>query len=419
MRFFLTFLYIIIFSFTISASSILIKMNNNQTNHLKAYGIAFWSIENFGQIKWLLNYEGGSFLIPYNSIIEKECIIRDVSFEMISDNDVQLILNNISSPSINQESIDLDKTPKIAVYTPLNKQPWDDAVTLVLEYAEIPYTKIYDSTIVNGGLNEFQWLHLHHEDFTGQYGKFYSSYSKASWYIKQQKLSEENARKLGFNKVSELKLNVAQNIKDFVFKGGYLFTMCSGTDSYDIALSASNIDICASVFDGDGQTSNMNSKLEFNETFAFKNFEIIASPYEYEYSNIDGTKKHLQLEEEEDLFTLFDFSAKWDFIPCMLVQNHTNIIKGFMGQTTSFNDEYIKNNATILGASKFIGTSKYIHGNYGQGTWTFYGGHDPEDYKHLVGDEPTNLELHPNSPGYRLILNNLLFPAAKKKKRKT
>lgn len=245
MRFFLTFLYIIIFSFTISASSILIKMNNNQTNHLKAYGIAFWSIENFGQIKWLLNYEGGSFLIPYNSIIEKECIIRDVSFEMISDNDVQLILNNISSPSINQESIDLDKTPKIAVYTPLNKQPWDDAVTLVLEYAEIPYTKIYDSTIVNGGLNEFQWLHLHHEDFTGQYGKFYSSYSKASWYIKQQKLSEENARKLGFNKVSELKLNVAQNIKDFVFKGGYLFTMCSGTDSYDIALSASNIDICA------------------------------------------------------------------------------------------------------------------------------------------------------------------------------
>jgi hypothetical protein len=319
------------------------------------------------------------------------------------------------------EIVQLEKAPKIAVYTPPNKQPWDDAVTLVLEYAEIKYDKIYDSAIVMGMLPKYDWLHLHHEDFTGQYGKFYSSARNQSWYQEQIAVAERDAKMLGFKKVSELKLAVAKNLKNFVMGGGFLFTMCSGTDSFDIALSAEGVDICETVFDGDGSDPRSQDKLDYSKTFAFKDFHLIKDPMIYEYSDIDASDLRVQrvITEPMDQFTLFDFSAKWDIVPTMLTQCHVDVVKGFMGQTTDFRKEFIKSNVLILGENKAAGTARYLHGELGQGTWTFYGGHDPEDYQHFVGDPTTDLNLHPNSPGYRLILNNILFPAAKKKKRKT
>jgi hypothetical protein len=396
-------------------------MDEVQTDHLKAYGIAFWSLENNVTIEWLLNYRGGSFLFPNLKTLEEELIIRNVRYEILADGQVNQIKNQIANPEVNMEVIQLEKAPKIAVYTPGGKQPWDDAVTLVLEYAEIPYDKIYDSAIVMGVLPKYDWLHLHHEDFTGQYGKFYSSYRNYEWYQNEVKMAEDNAKMLGFNKVSELKLAVAKNIKNFVIGGGFLFTMCSGTDSFDIGLAAHNTDICESMFDGDGSDPQCQSKLDFENTFAFQDFKLVRDPYVYEYSSIDGTDDHRagKITEATDKFTLFDFSAKWDVVPTMLNQCHTNIINGFMGQTTDFRKEYIKSDVLILGETEALKTARYIHGELGQGTWTFYGGHDPEDFEHRVGDPPTDLSLHPNSPGYRLILNNILFPAAKKKKRKT
>ena len=390
----------------------------SQRNHLKAYGIAYWILQNEIEVEWLLNYRGGSFLVANYNSIQEECTIRGVTYELITDAKVNTIKAEISDPEVNMEVVKLEKAPKIAVYTPQGKQPWDDAVTLVLTYAEIPYDEIYDKEVIENQLFKYEWLHLHHEDFTGQYGKFYRNYKNAPWYKKQQADSEQRALSLGFKKVSHLKLQVSKNIKEFVAGGGFLFTMCSGTDSYDIALSAENTDICEHMFDGDKADPQAQSKLNYNNTLAFKNFKLKMNPLEYEFSDIDGTTLH-RIPETQDLFTLFEFSAKWDIVPTLLCQNHTNVIKGFMGQTTDFKTSLIKSDVLIMGESKALKTARYIHGEFGKGQWTFYGGHDPEDYRHYVNDPPTDLNLYPNSPGYRLILNNILFPAAKKKKQKT
>ena len=398
---------------------LLIPMDESQQNHIKSYGIAYWVLEQKLPIEWLLNYRGGSFLMDNIPSIQKKCTERGVSFQVIADAQVDAIYREIADPEVNMEKVKLEVAPKIAVYTPQGKQPWDDAVTLVLTYAEIPYTSIYDEEIITGKLPEYDWLHLHHEDFTGQYGKFYGAYNMAPWYRDEVRNQEATAAKLGFSKVSEMKRAVAVTIKNFVLGGGFLFTMCSGTDSYDIALAAQGTDMVESVFDGDPSDPNAQKKLNFAQGFAFQNYNIIKDPMVYEFSNLDGTEDHLKVREENDFFTLFDFSAKWDIIPTILTQNHTQVIHGFMGQTTSFREGYIRSDVTIMGESKNINCAKYIQGELGQGQWTYYGGHDPEDYQHRVGDPPTDLSLHPNSAGYRLILNNILFPAAKREKQKT
>ena len=390
----------------------------SQSNHLKAYGITYWVLSQNQDVKWLLNYRGGAFLIPSSERIERECLIRGVSYELISDSKTASILEEISSPSKNMDAIVLEKAPKIAVYSPSGKQPWDDAVTLVLTYAEIPYDVVYDTEVLNDGLLLYDWLHLHHEDFTGQYGKFYRAYRNAVWYIEQQQNAETLAQELGFAKVSDAKLAVAQKIKDYVLGGGFMFAMCSATDSFDIALAAEQLDICEPMFDGDGTTPNYQAQLDFSNTFAFKEFIIERDPDVYEFSSIDQTNVR-QIKKEVDYFALMEYSAKWDPIPTMLNQNHTVLVKGFMGQTTAYTRSQIKSNVLILGENKINNEARYIHGVKGKGFFTFYGGHDPEDYTHRVGDPKTELELHPTSPGYRLILNNILFPAAKKKKQKT
>jgi len=404
----------------VQAAFILIPMDNSQKNHIKAYGIAYWTLQRNIELSWLLNYRGGSFLIQYVKPVENECAIRGVTFEVIADAQASAILQEISDPQINMEAIKLHKAPKIAVYSPKNKLPWDDAVTLVLTYAEIPYDILYDEEIMTGVLPLYDWLHLHHEDFTGQYGKFWASFKNYAWYQDDVSVNEANAGKLGFNKVSGLKLAVAKKIRDFVAGGGYMFAMCSAPDSYDVALSADGLDICDVMFDGDPPDATAQSKLDFSNCFAFENFTISKNPYEYEISSIDVTEtRPKNLNETNDYFTLFDFSAKWDWVPSMLCQDHETMIKGFMGQTTAFNKKHIKSTDIVMGENKGLNEARYIHGDFGKGTWTFLGGHDPEDYQHLVGDPPTDLSLHPNSPGYRLILNNILFPAAKKEKRKT
>ena len=401
------------------ASYILIPMDaESQKNHLKAYGITYWTLEKQMKVKWLLNYRGGSFLLPDSEEIQRECQIRGVSFEILSNAKAESILEEISSPSKNMEAVVLEKAPKIAVYTPKGKLPWDDAVTMVLTYAEIPYETVYDEEVLNDALLLYDWLHLHHEDFTGQYGKFYANYRTAAWYIDEKKEAEALAAKLGFAKVSEEKLAVSLKIRDYVIGGGFMFAMCSATDSFDIALSAEGVDICEPMFDGDASDANYQSKINYNKTFAFKDFTLERSPLVYEFSSIDMTQKR-QIPKMTDYFTLMDFSAKWDPIPTMLCQNHTALVKGFMGQTTSFTRDQIKSNVLVLGENKTNGEAKYIHGIKGKGFFTFYGGHDPEDYTHKVGDPKTELDLYPTSPGYRLILNNVLFPAARKKKQKT
>ncbi|NMD16637.1 MAG: asparagine synthetase B [Bacteroidales bacterium] len=394
-------------------------MDEAQRNHLKGYGIAYLSLTEGLEIDWLLNYRGGSFLIPYTASIDRECKLRGITTETLPDAQVAAILDEISRPEVNMDALKLQKAPRIAVYSPKNKLPWDDAVTLALTYAQIPYDVIYDEEVIAGILPTYDWLHLHHEDFTGQYGKFWARYKDYPWYKEDVRLNEETARKLGFNKVSKLKLAVALKIKDFVAGGGYLFSMCSAPDSYDVALAAQNTDICDIMFDGDPIDPDAQSKLDYSQCFAFTDFTISTNPYEYEISSIDVDPNQRGLNEQNDYFTLFDFSAKWDPIPTMLCQNHTRIIKGFMGQTTAFRKQYVKPDVLIMGENKEANEARYIHGDFGKGTWTFLSGHDPEDYQHLVGDPPTNLDLYPNSPGYRLILNNVLFPAAKKKKHKT
>ena len=406
-------------AFTVTrANSILIPMDDVQKDHLKSYGIAFWVLKNDVEVDWLLNYRGGSFMMQYDQKVEDECKIRGVSYEVVPDAQVSVILTQVNDPSVNMDLVKLQKVPKIAVYSPKNKMPWDDAVTLVLKYAEIPFDVVYDEEVINGELPKYDWLHMHHEDFTGQYSKFFAQYSNASWYMADQQVQESMARKLGFTKVSKMKLAVAQRIRDFCAGGGFLFAMCSGTDTFDIALAAANTDICESMFDGDHVDPNAQSKLDFSQTFAFQNFILDDNPLSHQFSNIDVNAIR-QVKPENDFFTLFDFSAKWDVVPSMLTQNHDKVIKGFMGLTTAYNKDKIKPGVTIMGEMKTANEARYIHGEFGKGQWTFYGGHDPEDYQHSVSDPPTDLSLHPNSPGYRLILNNVLFPAAKKQKQKT
>ncbi len=416
--------FIILIAFLVTtanlfAGRILIPMDDVQKNHLKSYGVAFWELKREHDVDWLLNYRNGSFAILYDPIAEKECRIRNVSYEVISEGQYSQILLEIAKPEVNMELVKLHKAPKIAVYSPKTKQPWDDAVTLVLTYAEIPYEVVFDDEVLHDKLPLYDWLHLHHEDFTGQYGKFYAHYNNSAWYQAEVRENEAMAAKHGYTKVSELKLAVAKKIRDFVYGGGFLFAMCSATDSYDIALSADGVDICESVFDGDPADPASDNKLDFDKTFAFKDYRLIMNPYIYEYSYIDATQETRPVSEQNDLFSLFDFSAKWDIIPTMLCQNHTQTIKGFYGQTTAFRKQFIKSDVLVMGENKQLLEARYIHGTKGKGTWTFYSGHDPEDYQHQVGEPPTDLSLHPNSPGYRLILNNILFPSAKKKKMKT
>jgi hypothetical protein len=412
-------LLIFIVSLQISAQSkILIYMDNTQTDHLKAYGIAFNALVQGYKGDWLLNYRGGSFMFDYSEELALRCRLKGVAFEKISSQQAVSIYAFVQSPDQNMDVVRLEKAPKIAVYVPPNFKPWDDAVTLALDYAEVPYDKIWIAEILGGALDKYDWLHLHHEDFTGQYGKFYASFSSAPWYIEQQRLYESEAQKLGFKKVSDMEKAVVLEIRNYIARGGFLFAMCSATDSYDIALAALRVDIVDRIYDGDPPDPDAQNKLDFSETLAFENFKLEMNPLIYEYSDIDIQPAEVG-PEQNDYFTLFDFSAKYDPVPTMLTQNHVNVIHGFMGQTTMFRKSLIKKSVYILAEREGADQVKYIHGNYGRGTFTFYGGHDPEDYQHAVGDPPTDLSFHKNSPGYRLILNNILFPAAKKKKQKT
>lgn len=390
-----------------------------QKEHLKAYGIVYLALSKGEKVQWLLNYDGGSFLLVDTPESEKECQVRGVTYEVITETKAAQILELIASPSQNMEAVMLEKAPKIAVYSPKGKQPWDDAVTMVLNYAEIPFDVVYDEEVLADKLILYDWLHLHHEDFTGQYGKFYANYRTFPWYIEQKQEAEALATKLGYNKVSLEKLAVAKKIRDFVIGGGFMFAMCSATDSFDIALAAEGVDICESMFDGDPSEADYQNKLDYSKTFAFQDFKLERSPLVYEFSDIDMTTKRSNVPRTSDYFTLMNFSAKWDPIPTMLCQNHTALVKGFMGQTTAFDPETLKPDVLIMGENKVNGEARYIHGIKGKGMWTYYGGHDPEDYQHHVGDHHTEMELYPTSPGYRLILNNILFPAAKKKEMKT
>ena len=424
-RFFVAFALVFLFVLPLKAAYILLPMDaESQKNHLKAYGITYWVLDNGAEAWWLLNYRGGSFVFKHNRLFEKECLTRDVSYEVIADAQFNKILSDINNPEVNMEAMKLEQAPKIAVYTPEfnvrgeKVQPWDDAVTLVLTYAEIPYETVYDPEVIGNKLAEYDWLHLHHEDFTGQYGRFYRSYHNQPWYRENVRRMEGLAASFGFHKVSQLKLDVVKKIREYVGGGGFMFAMCSATDTYDIALSAEGIDICAQMYDGDPADPGAQEKLDFSKTFAFRDFELVRNPLEYEYSSIDHYRGR-NVPAQQDYFNLFDFSAKWDPVPTMLTQCHTRTVKGFMGQTTAFRRQYIKPEVLIMGENKPANEARYIHGTFGEGFWTFYGGHDPEDYRHFVYDPETDLNLHPNSPGYRLILNNVLFPAAKKKKRKT
>lgn len=423
MRYLNSFIYIVYFTIlpfclTLPQSKILIFMDLNQTDHLKAYGVTFHSISKGLKADWLLNYRGGSFLIDYTDNVALECRVEGVSFEPITSSQAALIYSEVQSEDNNMDVVRLEQAPKIAVYVPPGFQPWDDAVTLALEYAKVPYDKIWNDEILRGDLSKYDWLHLHHEDFTGQYGKFYASFANAQWYIDQQIQYENNAKKNGFKKVSDMMKAVSLTIKNYIAQGGFLFAMCSATDSYDISLSALNVDICAEMYDGDAADLDAQKKMDFSQTLAFQNFKLETNPYVYEYSNIDIQPTEIG-NFDNDYFTLFEFSAKYDPVPTMLTQDHANVIRGFMGQTTMFRKELIKPSVIILAERQGTDQVKYIHGNFGRGTFTFYGGHDPEDYQHAVGDPPTDLTLYKNSPGYRLILNNILFPAATKKKQKT
>ena len=418
MRFLVLFCFLTI-STILRANYIFIPMDTKQTDHLKAYGIAYWVLKRDTEVDWLLNYRGGSFMCKYHPLVQNELVVRGVSYDIISDAEANQILIEIASPALNYDIMKLEKYPKIAVYSPKSKQPWDDAVTLVLTYAEIPYDVVFDDEVMKGDLTKYDWLHLHHEDFTGQYGKFFGNFGNMPWYLEQQKEAEDMARKWGLPKVSQLKLAVAKHIKEFVASGGFLFAMCSATDSFDIAVAAEGTDICERMYDGDASDPQAQEKLNFDNALAFTNFHLIRDPYQYEFSDIDNNAPERGLRQDNDYFNVFEFSAKWDPIPTMLTQNHTKVIKGFYGQTTGFKKHLIKSDVVIMGENKEIDEAKYLHGVFGKGFWTYYGGHDPEDYQHTVYEEATDLNLHPNSPGFRLILNNILFPAAKKKKQKT
>jgi len=418
-RLFALLLLLVALSTPICAQEVLIPMDAAQKNHLKAYGIVFNALTKGQTAQWLLNYRGGSFMLPSSDALIRESLIKGVSIEQITTAQAAAIVAEIERPDVNMAVVPLEKAPRIAVYTPQQALPWDDAVTLALTYAEVPYDKIWDREVIAGELSNYDWLHLHHEDFTGQYGKFYASYGGMPWYIRQVREMEAMAKDLGFNKVSELKGAVAFNLKEFIGNGGFLFSMCSGTDSFDIALAAQGLDMVGTPYDGDPHDPDIQKKLDYDATLAFENFTIITDPMIYEYSDIDIQQHEINDNEMLDFFTLFEFSAKYDPVPTMLTQNHVSSVRGFFGQTTMFRKSLIKDSVVILAEKPGMQQVKYLHGNYGRGTFTFYAGHDPEDYKHRVDDPPTDLDLHPNSPGYRLILNNILFPAAKKKEKKT
>ncbi len=411
-----TILLLIQFGFS---QKILIPMDQAQKDHLKAYGTAYWILNENINVEWILNYRGGTFLIDSYPDVEQECRVRGVSYEVIGAEQILAIYNEVEVN--NMDVVLLEKAPKIAIYTPPGKQPWDDAVTLALTYAEIPYETLWDEEVFNGTLGQYDWLHLHHEDFTGQYGKFYKNYHNAVWYKNMEMQFNATAKKFGFPSVHELKQQIAGKIKAYIQNGGFLFAMCSATDSYDIALSMENVDGAHSVFDGTPLDPGLHSKLDYTLSLAFSGFKLLPDPMVYEFSDIDFPPSHNPVTRgaEADYFSLFEFSAKYDPVPTMLTQNHVIIVKGFMGQTTGFHKDRIKNHIVIMGEDPASDQVKYLHGNFGKGTFTFYGGHDPEDYQHFVGDPPTDLSLHRNSPGYRLILNNILFPAARKKERKT
>jgi hypothetical protein len=403
----------------IRAASILIPMDDAQKDHLKSYGIAYWVLANGKQVDWLLNYRGGSFMTNYEKKTEDECKIRGISYEVIADAKADGILKQINDPSVNMDIVKLEKAPKIAVYSPKNRFiDVDDAVIIVLKYAEIPFDIIYDDEILKGDLSKYDWLHLHHEDFTGQYSKSLRRNRNQLMFLEDKKIQEATARIHGFQKVSKMKLEVARRIREYCAAGGFLFAMCSAADSFDIALAACNTDICGDIYDGDPVDPDAQSKLDFSQTLAFQNFTVDLNPNSHSFSDIDVSHTR-HVERSEDFFTLFDFSAKWDVVPSMLTQDHDRVIKGFRGLATAFNIDKLKPGVTIMGELKSANEARYIHGEYGKGQWTFYGGHDPEDYAHGAGEQPTDLRLYPNSPGYRLILNNVLFPAARKKHQKT
>lgn len=416
----LIFLILSVVSLRVNAAYLVIPMDETQKNHLKAYGVAYKALTMEYDVDWMLNYKGGAFSMRASEEMENLCRLRGVSYYMVSDEQYGGIVAEIAQPEVNQDVVKLQKAPKIAVYSPKNKMPWDDAVTLVLTYAEIPYDVVYDEEVLNGVLPLYDWLHLHHEDFTGQFGKFWASYRNQQWYIDDVRMQNETARRLGYGKVSQLKFAVVKKIRDFVAGGGFMFAMCSAPDSFDIALAAEGVDICENMFDGDAMDADAQAKLDYSKCFAFTDFHIVTDPYTYEISDIDvPISRSRRFNEKNDFFVLFDFSAKWDWIPTMLTQNHSKVIHGFMGQTTAFMKKFVKSNVIVLGENKSADEVRYIHGTYGKGTWSFLGGHDPEDYSHYIGDPVTDLDLYPNSCGYRLILNNILFPAAKKEKRKT
>jgi hypothetical protein len=404
---------------SVRSASLLIPMDEAQTDHLKAYGVIFHSLEKGHKSQWLLNYRAGSFLIDdYQDVIDN-CLLAGVKFEQITEAMQADIFRQIEVE--NMERVELEKAPRVAVYSPPNHRPWDDAVMLALNYAEIPYTVVWDQEVLAGKLEEFDWLHCHHEDFTGQYGKFYGAFRNEPWYQSDVSTNEDMAKKLGYSKVSLMKLDVVKTINDYVRRGGFLFSMCSAPETMDIALAAEGVDIVPREFDGDPVDPDAQSKLDFTKTFAFENFQINIDPFAYRRSNIDTYPDRLARfpSQQGDFFYLFEFSAKLDPVPTMLVQDHVSTVDGFMGQVTGFRKSLLKKAVIILAQPDNLDEVRYIHGDLGRGTFTFYAGHDPEDYQHMVNNPPTDLSLHKNSPGYRLILNNVLFPAAKKKERKT
>jgi hypothetical protein len=408
-------LFILIFQ-SLLVAEVLIPMDETQSDHLKAYGVAYHALELGVNVEWLLNYRGGSFLMPEDPEVIKYAQLKGVSFEIVSPTEVAQIYSIIEEN--NMHHVLLEKAPRVAVYIPPYAEPWDDAVALALEYADIPYDRIYDEDILRGKLDNYDWLHLHHEDFTGQYGKFYLSYHNADWYKEQVRVNETIAKKLGFSKVWQLKHAVAREIQRYVAKGGFLFAMCSAPATLDIALASGDVDIVGGVYDGDPPDENAQEKLDFSKTLAFTNFQLVMDPLIYEHSNIDVTRE-AAIRGPNTYFSLFEFSAKYDPVPTILTQNHTRVIKEFLGQDTGFRRSLLRKGVVILGEVKGTEEAKYIYGNFGKGFFSFLGGHDPEDYQHFVGDPPTDLRLHKHSPGYRLILNNVLFPAAQKQKLKT
>ncbi len=403
----------------LSAASILIPMDDVQADHLKAYGVVYKSLDKGYQAEWLLNYRGGSFLVESTDEVADLCLVMGVTYERITSGQVADIYRQIEVE--NMERVELEKAPSIAVYSPPTAQPWDDAVTLVLNYAEIKYDIVWDEEVLSGALDDYDWLHSHHEDYTGQYGKFYAAFRNELWYQVDVRTNEEMARKLGYAKVSQMKLDVARTIYDYVRRGGFFFSMCSAPETIDCALAADGLDIVPTELDGDPPDPGVQEKLDYSKTFAFENFEVCLDPLLYRRSNIDTYPDRMARfpSAADDFFYLFEFSAKLDPVPTMLVQCHTNTVNGFMGQVSGFRKSLLKKYVTVLGQPDNYDEVRYIHGNLGRGTFTFLAGHDPEDYRHMVNDPPTDLSLHKNSPGYRLILNNILFPAAKKKERKT